>query len=55
MANWRYPANEDWTCPKELDAPNQQEVVQRDLHSFLPLSFFLSYLVCVCVGRGWKD
>ena len=23
----RYPKEEDWTCPKELNAPNQQEVV----------------------------
>lgn len=25
----RFPASEDGTCPKELDAPHQQEVVQR--------------------------
>ena len=23
----RYPASKDQTCPKELNAPNQQEVV----------------------------
>jgi hypothetical protein len=23
---WRYPNNEDWTCHKELNSPNQQEV-----------------------------
>ena len=27
IAGWRYSDNEDWTCPKELDAPHQQEVV----------------------------
>ena len=27
IAGWGYPDDEDWTCPKELDAPNQQEVV----------------------------
>ena len=28
IASWRNPDDdEDWTCPKELDALNQQEVV----------------------------
>ena len=27
IAGWRYSADENWTCPKELDAPNQQEIV----------------------------
>ena len=27
VAGWKYPEDEDQTCPKELDASNQQEVV----------------------------
>ena len=27
IAGWRYPEDEDWICPKGLDAFNQQEIV----------------------------
>jgi hypothetical protein len=41
----RYPESKDQTCPKELDAPHQQEVVYDDITPFLLHPFFLSCLV----------
>ena len=35
-----HPDNKDWTCPKESDDLNQQEVAYRGPHPFSPLTFF---------------
>lgn len=42
-------------APKELDAPSQQEVVQRDLRPRSPLTVFLTCLVLEWwEGLGWR-
>lgn len=61
----RYLDSKDQTCPKKLNAPNQQEVIQykqsppfwplilfKDLFSFLSI-LLLSYLVLTGL-KGWK-
>lgn len=46
---------EDWICPKKLNAPNQQELVQKDLHQYLlsPLSS-VGWLKGLGWNKGWK-
>lgn len=40
VASWREPDNEEQTCFKELDAPDQREESLRGSMPFSPLSFF---------------
>jgi hypothetical protein len=42
--------NKDWTCLKEANTPNQQEVAYSGLHPLFPQTF-LSYLVL----ESWKE
>lgn len=48
VAGWRFPDDEDWTWPRELHVPNQQEVVE----IYAPFPVYPSFSPTQCQGIG---